>query len=221
MVKAVIFDLDNTLIDFMKIKKASIDAAVAAMISAGLNISKEEATKVLFELYDQYGIEYQEIFQKFLEKVQKRIDYRILSAGIVAYRKLQSGLLEPYPSVIPTLVRLKEKGLKLAILSDAPRLKAWIRLHEMRIADFFDVVVTFDDTNEYKPSPVPFSRVLKELGLSPSECLMIGDSQKRDIQGARQAGITTVFAKYGATKNIENSGADHEINGIEELLGLV
>ncbi len=221
MVKAVIFDLDNTLIDFMRIKKASIDAAIAAMIAAGLRMSKEEATKALFELYDEYGIEHQEIFQKFLEKVHRNVDYRILAAGIVAYRKLQLGLLEPYPKVVPTLMRLKERGYKLAILSDAPRLKAWIRLSEIRLADFFDVVLTFDDTGEYKPSRIPFERVLKELDIKPNECLMVGDSIRRDIEGAKAAGILTVFARYGATKEIEKSGADYEINGIEELLNIL
>ncbi|MBI2142303.1 hypothetical protein HYU15_02305, partial [Candidatus Woesearchaeota archaeon] len=83
MIKAVIFDLDNTLIDFMRIKKSAIDAAVTAMISAGLGMGKEEATKVMFELYNTYGIEYQQIFQKFLEKVSRKVDYRMLAAGIV------------------------------------------------------------------------------------------------------------------------------------------
>ncbi|MBI2133465.1 TIGR02253 family HAD-type hydrolase [Candidatus Woesearchaeota archaeon] len=221
MIKSVIFDLDNTLIDFMKIKRASVEAAVSSMISAGLRMGKDDATKALFELYDEYGIEYQQIFQKFLEKVHKKVDYRILAAGIVAYRKLQLGLLGPYPSVVPTLIRLKERGFKLAILSDAPRLKAWIRLTEMGLADFFDVVITFDDTGELKPSSVPFKRVLKELDVSPEEALMVGDNPSRDIKGAKNVGMRTVFARYGDTKDIKSSGADFEIDSIDELLAIV
>ena len=150
--RAVLFDLDNTLIDFMRMKKISCEAAISAMIDAGLRMEKDEAYAKLFELYGVHGIEHQEIFQKFLEKVQSRVDYRILAAGIVAYRKVQAGLLEPYPNVIPTLNKLRENGLKLAILSDAPRLKGWIRLTEMKLAEFFDIVLTHDDTLEYKPS---------------------------------------------------------------------
>ncbi len=221
MIRAVIFDLDNTLIDFMKIKRSSIEASVTAMIASGLRMSKDEATKALFELYDKYGIEYQEIFQKFLEKTHKKVDYKILAAGIVAYRKLQAGLLEPYPKVMYTLMKLREKGIKLAILTDAPGLKAWIRMSEMRIAEFFDVVITFDDTGEAKPSMVPFRKVLKELDISPEECLMVGDSPKRDMIGAKAAGIVTVFAKYGATRDLDYKDSDHEIEQIQDVLWIV
>ena len=69
MIKSVIFDLDNTLIDFMTMKKLSCDAAISAMIGAGLDVNKNKATKELFKLYDKYGLEEKTIFQKFLKKI--------------------------------------------------------------------------------------------------------------------------------------------------------
>ena len=65
--KAILFDLDNTLIDFMRMKKISCEAAISAMIDAGLPLEKETAYEKLFELYGVHGIEHQEIFQKFLD----------------------------------------------------------------------------------------------------------------------------------------------------------
>lgn len=221
MIKAVIFDMDNTLIDFMKIKTSSVEAAINAMIHAGLKMDKKKAEEILYELYDEHGIEDQHIFQRFLERVNNKIDYKILSAGIVAYRKLQSGLLDPYPATFPTLVKIKEMGLKLAILSDAPSIKGWIRLREMKIADFFDVVVTFDDTKETKPNPAPFKKVLSMLNLKPEECLMVGDSPKRDMEGAKKAGIKTVFASYGATKDKKYKDADYTIKSVSEVIPIL
>ena len=165
MLKAVLFDLDQTLIDFMSMKKASCEAAIRAMIDAGIKLDKEHATEILYAIYDEFGIEYNLVFQEFLKRINKEIDYKILAAGIVAYRKAQAGMLEPYPQTVPTLIRLREKGLKLAIVSDAPRLKAWLRLAEMKIADFFDVVVCFEDTNELKPSTAPFEKAMNLLHL--------------------------------------------------------
>ena len=220
MIKSVIFDLDNTLIDFMMMKKLSCGAAISAMIDAGLNANKEKAVKGLFSLYDKYGLEEKTIFQKFLKKVAKKIDYEILASGIVAYRRVRAGFLEPYPHVSEVLFELKRRGIKLAIVSDAPRLKAWIRLVSMKINHLFDIVITFDDTKEMKPSIEPFKLAFKKLKLKPSECLMVGDRPERDIKGAKKLGMLTCFAKYGNPKG-KGAVADYEINDIKELLEIV
>ena len=220
MIKSVIFDLDNTLIDFMAMKRISCDAAISAMIDAGLNVEKQKATKELFELYDKYGLEEKTIFQKFLKKLTKKIDYKILASGIVAYRRVRSGFLEPYPHVAEVLFELKRKGIKLAIVSDAPRLKAWIRLVSMKINHLFDVVVTFEDTKEMKPSSKPFKVAFKKLKIRANECLMVGDRPERDIEGAKKLGMITCFARYG-NLDAKASKADYEINDIKELLEIV
>jgi len=220
MIKAILFDLDNTLIDFMKMKKASCDAAVEAMIAVGVRLDKQNAIKILFELYDKYGIEYNKIFQRFLTKINRKIDYKILAAGIVAYRKVQAGLLEPYPNVRPTLLKLKEKGLKLGIVSDAPRLKVWMRLTELQLQDFFDAVVAFGDVAERKPSRLPFEKALQELNLKAEDVLMIGDWPERDIAGAKKLGILTCFARYG-NPEAKESEADFEINNFSKILDVV
>lgn len=220
MIKAVIFDLDNTLIDFMTMKRISCDAAISAMIGAGLNIDKDKAMKELFVLYDKYGLEEKSIFQKFLKKVTRKVDYEVLANGIVAYRRVRTGFLEPYPHVSEVLFELKKRGIKLAIVSDAPRLKAWIRLVSMKINHLFDVVVTFEDTKEFKPSTKPFEISFKKLKVKPQECLMVGDRPERDITGAKKLGMNTCFAKYG-NPNGKAAGADYEIIDIRELLDIV
>lgn len=221
MIKAVLFDLDNTLIDFMAVKRRSVDAAISAMLAAGVRLNKKQASKILYEMYWKLGIEYQHIFQQFLKKVLGKIDYKVLAEGIVAYRRTQADMLKPYSAVIPTLGKLKKSGLRLAIVSDAPRLKAWLRLVEMRLQGFFDVVVTFEDTGNYKHTGLPFKRALKLLKLKPEHCLMVGDWPERDIVGAKKLGIKTVFARYGTTKKITSSGADFEIDSVKEVAKVV
>ena len=221
MVKAVLFDLYNTLIDFMKMKRMSCEAAIAAMIDGGLLMEKGEAYEKLFELYSVHGIEHQEIFQKFLEKHLGKVDYRILAKGIAAYRKVQAGFLEPFPHVRQTMVRLKERGLKLGIVSDAPGLKGWVRLAEMNLLDFFDVVVTLDDTGKLKPHRMPFAAAVKKLGFKPKEILFVGDNPKRDIAGAKAVGMKTALARYGQVFESEGIQADFELKDILDLLEIV
>ncbi len=221
-IKCVLFDLDNTLIDFMTMKKASCEAAVAAMIASGVQMEKEEALKILFGLYDQYGYEYNLIFQRFLEHVQHNINYKVLAAGIIAYRKVQQSFMRPYPKVIPTLLGLKNKGLKIGIVTDAPRLKAWMRLTELGLEDFFDVVVAYGDVEETKPSRMPFEKALQLLNMQPEEVLMIGDMPEKDVKGAQALGMKACFARYGWVRGEKpQTTADYEIDGIEELLEIL
>ena len=67
MIKAVLFDLDNTLLDFMKMKNSAINAAVKSMIFAGLDVKREKAIEVIYNIYEEYGYEYQEVFDLFLK----------------------------------------------------------------------------------------------------------------------------------------------------------
>jgi len=220
MIKAVIFDLDNTLIDFMRFKRISCEEAIDAMIDAGLNLPKKKALEELYKIYFSVGLEDPTIFQKFLKKVTGKVDYKKLAYAIVAYRQARAGFLHPYPGVKSTLIKMKEKGLKLAIVTDAPKLKAWIRLVSMKIDDFFDVVVGLEDTGRQKPSRLPFRQALKELKLKPNECLMVGDRPDKDMKGSRALGMNTCFAKYGYEGKAKGKW-DFEIGEIGDILGIL
>ncbi len=219
MIKAIIFDIDNTIIDFLEMKEKSLGPAVEAMIDAGLKMSKEDALAKIYKLYTKYGMEYKLIFQEFLNSVGQ-FNYKILSAGIIGYRSRRE--VKPYPGMISVLEGLKERGLKLAIVSDAPNLKAWTRLTYMGIQDMFDVVVAFDDTKYAKPSSLPFEKALSELGVERSEVFMIGDMPDKDVVGAKNMGFVSCFARYG-NKHVEKgtSGADYEAEKPEDILDFV
>ncbi len=218
MIKAVLFDLDNTLIDFVKMKRMCIEAASSAMADSGLKMSREEIEKELYKVYDKYGIEYERVFQKFL-KTKGTIDYKILASAIIAYRKVKASFLEPYPGVEKTLLKLREKGLKLGIVTDAPKLNAWMRLVSLGIDKYFDVVICSGKNK--KPNSLPFRKALKSLKVKAEDSLMVGDWPERDVQGAKKIGMKTCFAKYGYTKGNVRSGADHEIEKFEDLLKIV
>lgn len=221
MIKAVIFDLDNTLVDFMAMKRQAIDAAVNSMIDAGLTLNREETQARIGAIYKERGIEFQNVFDQLLYDVFQKVDYKILSAGIIAYRRAREAALVPYPHVNMTLVSLLKRGIKLAVVSDAPSREAWLRLCDLNFHHMFDCVVTFEDTREHKPSPAPFRRALKLLNVKPGEALMVGDWPERDMVGAATVGITTVFARYGDTFGTVNSGAQYELNDVSELLTII
>lgn len=236
MLKAVIFDLDNTLTDFMRMKHAAIEAAVDAMLDAGLDTQlrdpppgpelRHHVADRINRIYQREGIEYQRVFNTYLTEELGEVDYKLLAAAIVGYRRARDSALVPYPHVHLTLHRLMRRGLRLAVLSDAPREPAWLRLVYLNLHHVFDEVVTFEDTGARKPEAAPFRKALERLGTRPEETLMVGDWPERDMKGAAALGIRTVFAHYGYSWSpdrgpVEDHPGDFVIHDVLELVDVV
>ncbi len=221
MISAVIFDLDNTLVDFMAMKRQAIDAAIHAMRDAGLKLSAEEIRERIDAIYKQRGIEFQSVFDELLYNEFSKIDYKILSAGVIAYRRAREAALVPYPHVYLTLMELTKLHVKLAVVSDAPAKEAWLRLCYLNLHHMFDAVITFEDTGRRKPDPAPFKKALDRLKVKASESLMVGDWAERDVLGAAQVGMKTVFARYGDTFDTKVSHADFDIDDVSEVIDIV
>jgi len=221
LIRAVFFDLDNTLTDFMRMKELAVDAAIHGMVDAGLKMTPAAARDQIYAIYDREGIEFQQVFDHFLKAELGAIDYKILAAAIVAYRRVRDSALVLYPHVQLTLVELTRRGLRLAVVTDAPKAQAWLRLCYLNLHHNFDLVVTYDDTRERKPARAPFLAALDGLDLKPDQVLMVGDWPERDMVGARNVGIRTVFARYGDTFDTVRSGADFEIDDIFQVVEIV
>ena len=221
MIKAIIFDLDNTLLDFMKMKQFAVKAAITAMNEAGLNSNEDQAYKDIFKLYETNGWENQQVFDDYLIQKFGKVSHKILAAGIVSYRRAREATLLVYPNVNKTLIELIKMGIKLAVVSDAPSREAWMRLYYLNLHHVFDPVLTYDDSGAHKPSPKPFQMALNNLNVNSDEALMIGDWPDRDVVGASQIGMKTIFARYGDTFGTKDSGADWDVNDIYEVVNIV
>jgi putative hydrolase of the HAD superfamily len=67
-IRAIVFDLDNTLTDFMKMKEAAINGAIDAMIDAGFALPREQLRARVQSIYDVRGLEFQRVFDELLER---------------------------------------------------------------------------------------------------------------------------------------------------------
>ena len=221
MIRAIVFDLDNTLTDFMRMKESAIQAAMDGMIDAGFKISREDLRGRIDAIYRERGLEFQQVFDELLAAELGQIDPKILASGIVAYRRARESTLVLYPHVQMTLLELTKRGIRLGVVSDAPRMQVWMRLCALSLQHVFDAVVTFDDTRERKPSAAPFREVLKRLDVAAEQSLMVGDWAERDVVGGKSLGMKTVFARYGDTFDTGESGADYDVDDIWQLVGIV
>ncbi len=220
-IKAVLFDLDNTLVDFVRMKKIAVEIAVEYMINAGLPGIKDELINKIFEIYNRTHIESQSALEEIIIDKLGYIDYKILSSGIIGYQKGRDLATYPYPKVFSTLKELIRMGLQIGTISDAPAEQCYNRLARLNLLDWMDIVITFNDTNEYKPSPKPFILALQRLNLQPKEVIYVGDWPQRDIVGAKTVGMTTAYARWGKYHNCENISADYDLNSIEEIIDVV
>ena len=221
IIRGVVFDLDNTLLDFMKMKEFAVKAAIKGMIEAGLLLDEDQAYKDIFKLYESKGWENQQVFDDFLTQNFGKVSNKILAAGIVSYRRAREATLLVYPNVNKTLIELIKMGIQLAVVSDAPSREAWMRLYYLNLHHVFDPVLTYDDSGAHKPSPKPFEMALDILNVNSDEALMIGDWPDRDVVGASQIGMKTIFARYGDTFGTVDSGADWDVNDIYEVVNIV
>ena len=221
-IRAIFFDLDNTLVDFLQMKEESCKASIHAMILAGLHMEESKAYEQLMKKYFDVGIESNVAFSEFLKSIGQ-FNHKILAAAINSYLDTKRKCLKPYPNVKPTLNQLQKNGILLSIVTDAPKTKAYQRLLGMKIEEFFKFVVGYEDTNSLKSTGLPLVLALeiarKELPyLKEEEILMVGDSIDRDIIPAKKFGLKTVLSKYGQKMEILGGEPDYEIVDFKDLI---
>ena len=221
--KTIIFDLDNTIIDFIKFKKMSIDAAISAMVDVGLKNSNE-IRKEIDRIYSKRGMEYQHVFNDALEKVLGKVDYKILASAVVAYRKVKTAYMNPYPETTKVFKELIRRGYRLGIFSDAPVFQMWQRLAEIGLINFFDFAISTQEIGKDKRKKEAYVWLIKKLKLNKEETIFIGDSIDRDIYWPKKLGMKTILASYGKSpwgKPKRNIEPDYKIKSISELLDIL
>lgn len=222
IIRAISFDLDGTLCDFSSIMIQTLHNTLGEL--ASFNRSASEALDVasLMETRDQTALDlgprvsHEEIrleaFNRSLESVGAS-DPQLAAHLYRFYMRHRFDDLEPYPDVKPVLDRLKGQYL-LGVISNGNSYPDRIGLD-----GYFDFIVLSQNYGFRKPDSRLYTVALREAGCEPHEMIHVGDSEVQDIQGAKGAGIMSVFIdrqnSYGCTE------ADFKIASLQELLYLL
>jgi putative hydrolase of the HAD superfamily len=209
-IKAVIFDMDNTLFDFVE---AKIKACRAVIDKIGRG---DERELLSYFLRWRYGFEDHENIEDYL------VDLGVFSEGIYEeccriYDEVKFSSIEPYQGISKVLEMLRDMGLKLAVVTDALNGNAVKRLKKAGLIGFFDVLVSADMTGKRKPEPDSFVLALDRLEVEPEEALLIGDSINRDIVPGKRIGMLTVYAAYGDRNFFEEKVGEADFTVKEPL----
>jgi putative hydrolase of the HAD superfamily len=222
MLKAVFFDIDDTLFDTSGFAKLARKAALNMMIDAGLPLSSTEAYKLLREIIGQKGSNYDKHFNVLTKTVFGEEKPLLISLGMINYHNVKFALLRPFPETISTLINIKAKGYQLGVISNGITIKQWEKLIRLGIYPFFDEVVTSDEVGFEKPHGRIFEVALNRMGCSAENSVMIGNKFTEDIMGAVNAGMSAILVNSKLTteeeKRIEEEKLDVKvISNISEL----
>lgn len=195
---AVLFDMDNTLFDFVEAMKQGTATAVEV-------IGEGTGDQLLsYYLRGKYHIEDHANLQEFMKDHNRFTVDRYLAA-VKSFEDAKTSSLTPYPGIPALLASLKEKGYKLGIVTDAYEYAATARLRQTGLDVYFDTIVTYDKTGYKKPHHAPFECAMNLLNVTPFETIYIGDSIRRDIEPAKALGLATVYAAYGDRNFFEHN----------------
>jgi HAD superfamily hydrolase (TIGR01662 family) len=139
-------------------------------------------------------------------------------AGYICYPDFP---IELYDDTLSTLEKLKNRGLRIAILTNSPWLARVRRpdLAALGIGAFVDAFFASADAGYRKPHPLIFERALAALGVTPAEAVMVGDELAADVAGARNAGLTGIWKRNGRSRE-QPEEVDFVIDGLHELFQL-
>lgn len=224
-IKCVLFDIDDVLYDAsLQLSTARLNA-IRAMIEAGLPTDIETTYRVLQDVVERYGSDYNKHFDKLLEQLGLKWDPRVIGAGVAVYRETSSAYLKPYADTIPTLLKLREAGYKVGIVSEGRAVKQWQKLIQLGIQHLFNYVITSEEIGEEVMKPELFKLALKELNVRPEETSFVGNRPETNIFCANTAKVISVRIRKGEHRTQEPESAEtapkYEINKLSEIFEIL
>lgn len=215
--KAVIFDLDNTLFDVEQYFSGAF-YDVADYLSKKHNIPKEKTHSQLMAIWKKKTSMYAHIFDDLLSELNLQKELKNVIKTFNNYSKD----IKPYPEVISTLKELVREGFKLGIVTDGTVERQKRKIQQLGIDSFFEVKIYTKEIGHSKKSGIPFQIAVDQLSVSPEKSFYVGDNPHIDFEGAKTIGMKTIRLVMGEFGKVpRDEYIDYEINEFKKLLDIV
>jgi HAD superfamily hydrolase (TIGR01509 family) len=201
MLKALIFDMDGTLVHSDPVH---LEAFAEVLKPEGVTIDEEIYRSTIV------GRTNEAIFASLLPhlSVERHVVYA--DEKEAAFRRMARDL-EPLEGLLDLLDWAEAQSIKIALVTNAPRLNADHMLEALRLAERFPVQITIDQVEHGKPHPLPYLTALERLGLRAEEAVAFEDSPS-GMRAAKAAGLFSFGVLTGlSVAELTKAGADRTI----------
>jgi putative hydrolase of the HAD superfamily len=201
MIKAVFFDIDDTLYDTSSFAKLARRAAINAMIDAGLPLEFDEAYNLLREIIKEKGSNYDKHFNVLTKRVFGEEKPLLIALGMITYHNVKFALLRLFPNTMSTLIYLKSRGYHLGVISNGITIKQWEKLIRLGLHHFFDEIITSQEAGVEKPDEEIFKLAIGKMGCKAEKSVMVGNKFSEDIVGAINTGMSAILVNSTLTES--------------------
>jgi putative hydrolase of the HAD superfamily len=218
VIRAVLFDLDDTLLD----RRLAIEAYTVCFVRAfGERLATKDVANIMAELRiadrDGYNPD------RSTEVAHLGIWRSAPAASEVAQHWAEhfSACAVPRSAVQETLTELRNSRFRLGVVSNGSSAAQRTKLAVTGLDQAFDLIVISDEVGLKKPDPRIFALATTSLGVSPSECLFVGDNPIKDVCAARDFGMRAAWLRASLPWPERVPSAEHELDSLAELGRLI
>lgn len=218
MIKAVVFDLDDTLISEKQYIMSGYQY-ISQVLGSKLNMHERLILKTLTELFEESS---RSVFNRFYDELGLVYQEEDILFLVKEYRE-HFPTISFFEDVHPCIDRLRKQGMKLGIITDGYACAQHQKLKALKAINFFDEIIVTDDLGReyWKPHPKSFEIMKERLGVEFNEMIYLGDNPEKDFYIAKYYPIKTIrICRDGVYKKksyLENVTESHSIFHLHEL----
>lgn len=227
-IKMVIFDLDNTLIDFYQNEQ---DAITHVFLNMDLKINEDVIklfSSIDSQLWTHGKFRDYKVSKKDIPIRRFEILFKELNLKIKSYEKanelFMDGLIKnvyEMPFANEIINYLSSKGYIISIATNGLVKLQYPRMKNTSFSDKINQIIASEEVGVNKPDPTIFNKLLKDNMLDASETIMIGDSLRNDIESAKSIGIKTIWFNPNKITNNSRIHPDYEIDNLLEIKNIL
>lgn len=240
-IEAVVFDLDDTLIDWSR-KRHTMGQASRVHLDKVHDYLSAKSHKLpdkdtFFEQYQETiiqgwqkakktwkSVSFGNVLSCCFANLELEVEQIDMGAVLRAFDWKPVPGVDVYEDTIPVLKTLHEQGYKIGLVTNS-MMPMWMRDIELRafnLINYFDARITSGDTGHIKPHPAIYERILRMLDTEPERAVFVGDRPANDILGANKVGLITVLMSPPHLEyDLNGVQPDYTITRLRELLSIL